>query len=160
MSISCPVQTAGWPSRPDGALVVVVAAQVLVERFQRPPVLAKGIIGESCPPQTIIWSVPSMRVKTAECAARAVGASTIEIGDQLSARSTDPVIKKAKHNSIRQITVKNLPLREDTCQGKTRGSGFVRHSKVRAAWPSNRSFPTNPAGLLRDLVLFAAQARS
>src|SRR5881396_2063206 len=70
-------------------------------------------MGESCPPQTIIWSVPSMRVNTAECAARAVGASTIEIGDQLSARSTDPVIKKAKHNSIRQITIKNLPLIDD-----------------------------------------------
>src|SRR5206468_11296738 len=86
-------------------------AQVLVERFQRAPVLAKGIMGESCPPQTIIWSVPSIRVKTAECAARAVGASTVEIGDQLSARTTDPVINKTKHNSIRRITIKNLPRR-------------------------------------------------
>src|SRR5437773_3411851 len=108
MSISCPVQTAGCPSRPEGALVVVVAAQTFVERFQRPPVLAKGIIGESCPPQTIIWSVPSMRVKTAECAARAVGTSTIEIDDQLSARTADPVINKTKHNSARLITIKPL----------------------------------------------------
>src|SRR6266480_491041 len=108
MSISCPVQTAGWPSRPDGALVVVVTAQTFVERFQRAPVLAKGVIGESCPPQTIIWSVPSMRVNTAECAAREVGAFTIEIGDQLSARTTDPVIRKTKHNSIRRITIKTF----------------------------------------------------
>ena len=106
MSISCPVQTAGWPSRPAGALVVVVAAQVLVERFQRAPVSAKGTIGESCPPQTIIWSVTSMRVNTAECAARAVGASTIEIGDQLSAKTNDPVINKIKPNSIRRMTIK------------------------------------------------------
>src|SRR5712691_4439163 len=106
MSISCPVQTAGWPSRPDGALVVVVAAQVLLERFQRPPVLAKGIIGESCPPQTIIWSVPSMRVNTAECAARAVGASTIEIGDQLSARMAGASINEAKHKTIRRIIIR------------------------------------------------------
>src|SRR5438876_7402185 len=113
MCISCPVQTAGWPSRPDGALVVVVAAQTFVERFQRAPVLAKGTIGESCPPQTIIWSVPSMRVNTAECAARAVGAFTIEIGDQLSARTTDPVIIKTKQNNIRRITIKNLPLIDD-----------------------------------------------
>src|SRR5947207_11987075 len=112
MSISCPVQTAGWPSRPDGALVVVVAAQTFVERFQRAPVLAKGVMGESCPPQTIIWSVPSMRVNTAECAARAVGASTVEIGDQLSARTSDPIIDKKKHNSIRRITIKKFPPRE------------------------------------------------
>src|SRR5439155_23809503 len=105
MSISCPVQTAGWPSRPDGALVVVVAAQTFVERFQRAPVLAKGVIGESCPPQTIIWSVPSMRVNTAECAARAVGTSTIEIVDQLSARTTDLVITKPKPESPRRITM-------------------------------------------------------
>src|SRR5215469_8423867 len=105
MTISCPVQTAGWPSRPDGALVVVVAAHVLVERFQRAPVSANGTIGESCPPQIIIWSVPSMRVNTAECAARAVGAFTIEIGDQLSARTTDPVVNKTKHNSICRITI-------------------------------------------------------
>src|SRR4029453_7714749 len=108
MSISCPVQTAGWPWRPDGALVVVVAAQGLVERFQRAPVLAKGVVGESCQPQTIIWSVPSMRVNTAECAARVVGASTIEIGDQLSARTTNPVIRKTKHKSIRRITMKTF----------------------------------------------------
>src|SRR6266480_6235454 len=108
MSISCPVQTAGCPSRPEGALVVVVAAQTFVERFQRAPVLAKGVIGESCPPQTIIWSVPSMRVNTAECAARAVGTSTIEIGDQLSARTIDPVIIKTKQNSIRRITMKTF----------------------------------------------------
>src|SRR5207249_912565 len=110
MSISWPVQTAGWPSRPDGALVVVVAAQVLVERFQRAPVLAKGTIGESCPPQTIIWSVPSMRVNTAECAARGVGVFTVEIGDQLSARITDPVITKTKPTNIRRIIIKNLSL--------------------------------------------------
>jgi len=52
--------------------------------------IGEGTIGESCPPQTIIWSVTSMRVNTAECAARAVGASTIEIGDQLSAKTTTP----------------------------------------------------------------------
>src|SRR5262249_14999668 len=108
MSISCPVQTAGCPSRPDGALVVVVAAQVVVERFQRAPVFAKGLMGEPWPPQTIIWSVPSMRVNTAECAARAVGTSTIEIGDQLSARTTNPVIRKTKHKSIRRITMKTF----------------------------------------------------
>src|SRR5205823_1927212 len=108
MSISCPVQTAGCPSRPDGALVVVVAARTFVERYQRAPGLAKGVIGESCAPQTIIWSVPSMRVNTAECAARAVGSSTIEIGDQLSARTTDPVITKTTHNRIRRITMKTF----------------------------------------------------
>src|SRR2546427_154164 len=52
--ISCPVHTAGWPSRPDGALVVVVAVHTLDKRFQRAPVLAKGSIGESWPPQTIM----------------------------------------------------------------------------------------------------------
>jgi hypothetical protein len=55
-----------------------------------------------------------MRVKTAECAARAVGTSTVEIGDQLSARTTDPVIKKTKQGTIRLIIIRNLLLEVDS----------------------------------------------
>src|SRR6266704_3163229 len=105
--ISCPVHTAGWPSRPDGASTVVVASHRFAERFQRAPVLAKGTEGESWPPQTIIWSVPSMRVNTAECAVRAVGAFTTDIGDQLSARTADAIINGTKqYSTIRRIIIR------------------------------------------------------
>src|SRR5438477_9625177 len=105
MIISCPVHTAGWPSRPVGTLVVVVAVHWLVERFQRPPVSAKGTMSESWPPQTIIWSVPSMRVKIPDCAVRAVGAFATEIGVQLSAKTADASINGAKHSTILRIII-------------------------------------------------------
>ena len=82
---------------------MVVAVHLLVERFQRPPVLANGRVPESWPPQTIIWSVTSMRVKTAECAVRAVGAFTTEIGDQLSAKTDETIRKGARQKTGRVI---------------------------------------------------------
>ncbi len=47
-----------------------------------------------------------MRVKTAECAARAVGAFTIVIGDQLSARIAGTIINEIKHHANRQIVIR------------------------------------------------------
>jgi hypothetical protein len=82
---------------------VVVAVQLLVERFQRPPVLANGSLSESWPPQTNIWSVTSMRVKTAECAVRAVGAFTTEIGDQPSARAAEAMTRSARQTTERSM---------------------------------------------------------
>src|SRR5262249_40203344 len=62
---------------------------------------ANGVIGESWPPQTIIWSVPSIRVKTADCAVRAVGTLITEMGAQLSAKTADAISNKAKHETKR-----------------------------------------------------------
>ncbi len=51
MIISLPVQTAVWPLRAAGALVMLVAAQVSVEGLYLPPVFKKPLAD---PPQTII----------------------------------------------------------------------------------------------------------
>jgi hypothetical protein len=51
--ISPPVQTAVWPSRAEGALVVLVAIQLSVPKLYLPPVLRSGMPGPD-PPQTII----------------------------------------------------------------------------------------------------------
>jgi len=50
--ISLPVQTAVWPSRLEGALVVVVAIQLFVPGLYFPPVLKE--LPAANPPQTII----------------------------------------------------------------------------------------------------------
>jgi hypothetical protein len=74
---------------------VDVGVQRSVARFHTPPVFANGVVPESCPPHTIIWSVPSMRVKTAECAVRALGAPSTAMGAQLSACAAQPAASAA-----------------------------------------------------------------
>src|SRR6266705_1702911 len=51
-----------------------------------------------------------MRVNIVECAARAVGAFTTVIGDQLSATTADTIINETKHSTIRRIIMKKPPL--------------------------------------------------
>src|SRR5450432_822411 len=53
-----------------------------------------------------------MRVNTADCAARVVGAFTTEIGDQLSASATDAIINGAKYSAIRRIIIRNPQVKE------------------------------------------------
>jgi hypothetical protein len=86
-----------------GALSVVVIAHLFVDLFQSPPVSANGTIEESWPPQTIIWSVPSIRVKMAECAVRAVGVLLLDIGVQLSPKTVAIRAKGSRKRNRRMI---------------------------------------------------------
>ena len=74
MIISVPVHTAVWESRGSGALVVLVATQLLVAGVYLPPVL-KSLNIPAVPPQTIIW----LPVQTALCPARGSGALVVVV---------------------------------------------------------------------------------
>ncbi len=76
--ISLPVQTAVCRYRPKGALVVLVAAQVLVLGLYLPPVFKRLL--SSYPPQTII----SLPIQTVVCWYRASGALVVLVAAHVS----------------------------------------------------------------------------
>src|SRR5438128_2246522 len=77
--ISLPVHTAVWANLPEGALVVLVAVQLLMLGSYVAPVLIQ-LLCPPIPPQTII----SLPVHTAVCWSRASGALVVLVPVQLS----------------------------------------------------------------------------
>jgi hypothetical protein len=75
--ISLPVQTAVWPDRAEGALVVLVAVQLFVPGLYLPPVLKE--VKKLTPPQTII----SLPLHTAVWTSRALGVLAMLVAVQL-----------------------------------------------------------------------------
>src|SRR6266566_3607538 len=76
-TIILPVHTAVCACRPEGALVVLVAVQLLVLGLYLPPVFRKLLL--TAPPQTII----SLPVHTAVCSTPAEGALVVLVAVQL-----------------------------------------------------------------------------